>query len=314
MGLNWSLAEDEGYNTPYNRHYMKSLGLTPEMEALAVYLPQQPYVRESRRIIGRKTLVAADLERYEKAKLMPTSIAMGDYFMDLHGTREALETDLDSKDHTISDGPFQVPFEAFIPEKIDGFLPAEKNLSQSRIVSGATRLQPITMLTGQAVGTIASLAVKQGVQPRQLDAKQVQAAQLELGSTLVQRWYSDVRWNTPLWRATQLLSLYQVMDRPGPINKDKKPLGSKHAWGADKPLDAREFRAAVTRLAALKGGSAPRDGGSGDGVVPVSRLKEVLATANPNWPGLIGDTKWVDAEKITAGEFAPVAAKILLSK
>ena len=27
-------------------------------------------------------------------------------------------------------GPFQIPFECFIPEVIDGFIPAEKNISQ----------------------------------------------------------------------------------------------------------------------------------------------------------------------------------------
>ena len=312
MGLKWSLAEDEGYDTPYNRHYMKSLQLTPEMEALAVHLPQQPYVRESRRIIGVNTLVAADLERYEREKLMPTSVAMGDYFMDLHRTGDAIETDLDTKDYTISDGPFQVPFESFIPEKIDGFLPAEKNLSQSRIVSGATRLQPITMLTGQAVGTIASMAVRQGVQPRQLDPKQVQWAQLELGSTLVQRWYRDVPWNTPIWRATQLLSLYQVMDRPGPINKDKKPLGSKHAWGVDRPLDAKELVAAVSRLTELKGASRT-DVDTVHGTVSASHLREVLSASNAKWAQFIDGVEWADPQKITAGEFALVAARILLA-
>ena len=49
-----------------------------------------PYVRESRRIIGVKTMVADDLTRYDKAKLFPTAVAMGDYFMDLHRTQEAM--------------------------------------------------------------------------------------------------------------------------------------------------------------------------------------------------------------------------------
>ena len=57
-------------------------------------------------------------------------------------------------------GPFQIPFECFIPQDIDGFLPAEKNLSQSRLANGATRLQPSTMLTGQAAGAIAGAAVR----------------------------------------------------------------------------------------------------------------------------------------------------------
>src|SRR3546814_4484286 len=111
--------------------------------------------------------------------------------MDLHHTYEALEFDLDRSDFTQDNGPFQIPFEVFIPAELDGFLPAEKNFSQSRLVSGATRLQPVTMLTGQAVGPMASLAVSQAVQPRDLDPLRVQLELLHEGSTLIQRWRSE---------------------------------------------------------------------------------------------------------------------------
>lgn len=35
LGLNWSLAEDEGYDTPYNRAKMKALALRSDLEPLA---------------------------------------------------------------------------------------------------------------------------------------------------------------------------------------------------------------------------------------------------------------------------------------
>src|SRR3546814_2879252 len=88
----------------------------------AQYLPQMPYARESRRIVGVKTLVADDLERGENARHFQTSVAMGDYYMDLHHTYEALEFDLDRSDFTQDNGPFQIPFEVFIPAELDGFL------------------------------------------------------------------------------------------------------------------------------------------------------------------------------------------------
>lgn len=83
VGLNWALAEDEGYNTPYNQRMMKARDLRADLYEQAIRMPQWPYVRESRRGIGVYTLRASDLERFEKAKLFPTSVAMGDYFMDL---------------------------------------------------------------------------------------------------------------------------------------------------------------------------------------------------------------------------------------
>ena len=260
LGLNWSLAEDEGYATDANREKMKSLDLRPDLEALAVHLPQHPYVRECRRIIGMETLTAHDLGRFEQAKHVTTSVAMGDYFMDLdHGkTGHAIEEDLDGGElPKPGGGPFQVPFGVFIPEKVDGFIPAEKNLSQSRLANGATRLQPITMLTGQAAGTIAALAVKQGVQPRAMKPLAVQQTLLASGSTLIQRWYADVPWGTELWRATQLLSLLKIMDRPGEIDRENDvPLASKAMWGAAQPITAEE-RAQVLERAKQVTGTTP---------------------------------------------------------
>ncbi|MGB7159775.1 MAG: FAD-dependent oxidoreductase [Tepidisphaeraceae bacterium] len=313
LGVNWSLAEDEGYNTLYNRDKIKRLDLRPDLASLAVYMPQHPYVRESRRIMGVRTLVADDLTRFEQAKLFPTSVAMGDYFMDLdHGdTSKAIETDLDDHDSPKGGGTFQVPFEVFIPEKIDGFVPAEKNISQSRIASGATRLQPITILTGQAAGTIAALAVKQGKQPRELNALAVQRTLLDSGCTLVQRWHSDVPWRSPVWKATQLLSLYQVMDRTGPLTRDREQLAAAHPWGVNEPLKADELHAALKRLAELTGvkasvPSVPR------GTASQSDLAGALRAINADWPRAMENLAFADPSHLTAGEFAQVAARILV--
>lgn len=290
LGLNWSLAEDEGYDTPYNRAKMKALALRSDLEPLARHLPQLPYVRESRRMIGVDSLKVGDLGRYENAKHVAHSVAMGDYFMDLdHGrTSHVIEADLDVSAAKIEEtprggGPFQVPMEVFLPETLNGFLAAEKNFSQSRIANGATRLQPITMLTGQAVGTMAALAVRRNVPPRTLSPLEVQSVLLDSGSTLIQRWYADVPWGTPIWKATQLLSLYEVLDRPGAIDKDNNiPLGGTARWGVDEPLKAAERQAALAKLATLT---------KFGGTVRAAKLSEV----------------------VTAGEFALLAAEVLLS-
>lgn len=315
LGLNWSLAEDEGYDTPYNRAKMKSLELRPDVQALAVHLPQMPYVREARRFIGVRTLVAADLTRFEQAKHFSSSVAMGDYFMDLdHGaTSHALEPDLDAAEPPKGGGPFQVPFEVFIPEKIDGFLPAEKNLSQSRLANGATRLQPITMLTGQAAGTIAALAVQRGVQPRALDVMQVQSALLDAGSTLIQRWYADVPWGTPLWKATQLLALHQVMDRPGAIDKSNTiPLAANARWGVDQPLTGGELKSALTRLVELKGLRPVLPALSDGETVSADGLGAIFSAIQPAWGATVHHEPSAVSKKVTAGEFSLLVTQLLL--
>jgi hypothetical protein len=319
LGLNWSLSEDEGYATGSHRAKIKRLEIRPDLIPLAVHLPQHPYVRECRRVMGVGTLVAADLTRFEKAKHVVTSVAMGDYGMDLdHGkTADAVEADLDSGELPRESGPFQIPFEVFIPEVVDGFVPAEKNISQSRRASGATRMQPSTMLTGQAAGAIAALAALQGKPPRAVDPKQVQSALLDAGCTLIQRWHSDVPWRSPVWKATQFLALYRVMDRPGPLTKDQRPLAADHAWGVSRPLTADELRAALTRLAELQRRGAPLPESTPmpapvrGASVSSEQLRRALAAADPSWTAALEAAKAANPERVSAGEFALIAAALL---
>jgi hypothetical protein len=318
VGLKWALAEDEGYNTPYNRIAMKRRDLRPDLYEHAIRMPQWPYVRESRRGVGVYTLRGSDMGRFENAKHWPTSVAMGDYFMDLHRTEEELEADLDrgsweKGDFAKGGGPFQVPLEAFIPEKVDGLVFAEKNIAQSRLVSGATRLQPITMLTGQAAGAIAGLASTRGVQPRQLRPVDVQHALLAAGSTLVPRWYTDVPWGTQTWRDSQLLSLYGMLDRPAPIHKRNGPLREKWTWGPDEPVTPSDVQTAIARLsnptAPISATSAAAGGSSGS--VTRAEITRLLAAAHAGWRPAIETATIANAERVTRREFAAVCAAVL---
>lgn len=217
----WSVANDEGYDSAYNRAEIdRWLAERPDLapyRAILYHFPVMPYTRESRRIIGLHTLCAREIERIPGSPIQfAHSVALGDYAVDMHGsmTPQFLELDLDREvdmphgnfgERGI--GPFAIPFECFIPEKIDGFLPAEKNLSQSRMANGATRLQPHTLLMGQAVGAIAALAVQHGVQPRAVDPVEVQRVLLDAGDTLCIEGAPGTRWGTPEWRDKQLTTL-----------------------------------------------------------------------------------------------------------
>ncbi|GEP43163.1 FAD-dependent oxidoreductase [Brevifollis gellanilyticus] len=193
----WSVANDEGYDTPYRRAeveaWIKERAELAPYRAILNHFSIMPYTRESRRIMGLHTLSSGEIERvHGKPIQFANTVSIGDYAIDLHGSmsKPYLEMDLDREadiphkfgEHGV--GPFAIPFECFIPEKIDGFLPAEKNLSQSRMANGATRLQPHTMNMGQAVGAIAAIAVKEGIAPRAVDPKKVQRILLEEGATL----------------------------------------------------------------------------------------------------------------------------------
>ena len=218
----WSVADDEGFDTPHRRAEVDAW--IAEEPSLAPYRTVLyhfsiiPYTRESRRIVGLHTLCASEIERSRgKPVQFAHTVALGDYAVDLHGSMSPpyLELDIDHEgdiphgkfgDRGI--GPFAIPFECFIPEVVDGFLPAEKNFSQSRLANGATRLQPHTLNMGQAVGAIAALAVKSGVQPRAVPPVKVQQVLLEAGATLAIEPVT-ARWGTEAWRTQQMEVLQQ---------------------------------------------------------------------------------------------------------
>jgi hypothetical protein len=188
---NWSIANDEGYDTSYNQqqHCADLSGY----EAFEDQMSQEPYVREGRRLIGTETLTGHDLSySWKDSKHVPTysnSVAVGYYPMDMHECKvpstlePALDSSTDMKPAHVG-GPFEVPLGVLIPQTIDGLLAAEKNISASREANGAIREQPIAMDIGQAAGALAALSIKDNVEPRQVPAGTVQASLLASGAVI----------------------------------------------------------------------------------------------------------------------------------
>jgi hypothetical protein len=141
---------------------------------------------------------------------------------------------------------------------------------------------------------------------------QVQSALLDAGCTLIQRWYADMPWGTQLWRATQLLALHQVMDRPADIERDNRiPLAAHTRWGVNELLKPDELRIALTRLAELKGTKSSLPA-LPEGKVSFAALADALKAAPPEWSKALTAIKPADANQLTAAEFAVIAAKVLL--
>ena len=221
----WSVANTEGYNSSYQNQQNLCPQIPQQFKELEKQMPVMPYVRESRRLVGLKTVTGGEIRREvhcsgcpaRAVTVFPTALAVGDYPVDLHAcnTNQHLELELESEDDVppgFAGGAFQVPFEAFIPKTTNGFLVAEKNLSVSRLVNGAIRLQPITMLTGQAAGAIAALAVQEGKPPRNLSPVKVQDYLVGQGCKLAVQQFDDVpRWN-PHWEAVQMTAAHDIMN------------------------------------------------------------------------------------------------------
>ncbi|SDX96599.1 FAD dependent oxidoreductase [Acetomicrobium thermoterrenum DSM 13490] len=307
LGCDWSVASDifELEATYENiKDYLPS-----EYAEIAKHFPPRPYVRESRRVVGIKTLTSREIRENSESYMrnegreLRSSLAVGRYLLDLHGADETeqLEAEFGETRESIAKnkplGPFQVPFEIFIPKETDGFLVAEKNLSVTRLASGALRLQPITMLTGQAVGAIAALAVKEGVQPRDVNVMKVQKTLLEAKDRLALCIYSDVPESHPHWAAVQMATVRGWMkpkslptlaasriDNYNDILQASRKGRTKGIFGVDEPLSwevAKEFLSAI--LDDL-GGQGKVDLHNGMSEEPIPRGEFIFALCRALYP------------------------------
>lgn len=248
----WSVANDEGFDTNYNLQENSCSNIPAEYKGIEKHFPPLPYVRESRRIIPLHTLTGREIKRVGSPAKAQTSfrtaLAVGNYGNDLHNCNQdsSLETAFETRDDISGSGLFQVPFESFIPETVDGFLVAEKNIGVTRLANGATRLQPVVMATGQAAGVIAALAALQNTQPRYVNPVLVQKELLDARSVLSLYNFSDVVQSHPFWSHVQLASLYGIM------------IGySDSTFGVDDPLLRRYMAVVLVKAFDISTGNPP---------------------------------------------------------
>lgn len=165
-------------------------------------LPLIPYYRESRRFYGIVTFNINDLRMPCKKADRPlyrTSVAVGDYPVDQH---HYAYPHRDLPDMNLLAVPsFGLPLGTLLPDKEDRLLLAEKSISVTNIVNGATRLQPVSMQIGQVAGTVAAMAVKDHCSPRTLSVRSIQAQLLKEGLYLLP--YLDVDKHSPLFLPLQ---------------------------------------------------------------------------------------------------------------
>ena len=77
-----------------------------------------------------------------------------------------------------------LPYRALVPSQTDGLLAAGRCFSSDAMANNMANLIPHCIASGQAAGTAAALAVKQGVNPRQLDYKVLQERLISQGVPL----------------------------------------------------------------------------------------------------------------------------------
>lgn len=206
------------------------------------HLPPLPYIRESRRIVTDRMMTQQDVVPEGDNPRAPTiddAIAVGDYFLDHHHAKAHLPPGCRLTEDYPDNAPFQVPPSVFFPDTDDAsFLVGEKSIAVSHIVNGCTRLQPVVMLMGQALGAYAALGSREGTAPRDVDVTRVQNRLLDAGCPLYIMY--DVPAGHDLFRPVQELALAGVLraDDPAELKPDDPvPADRARTWAERAEAD-----------------------------------------------------------------------------
>lgn len=160
------------------------LGIADDVYPSEDGFPFYPYYREARRIAGRDTMTfdaAANPYAYDK---YTRAVAVGDYPVDHHHLQYPHWKELQKAPY----GPicsFSVPLGVTMPIGTEDFLVADKAISVDYDINGATRLQPVILGIGQAVGALAALAIEKNCHPSAVPVREVQTRLLDQGCYLL---------------------------------------------------------------------------------------------------------------------------------
>lgn len=170
-----------------------------------------PYHREGRRLDGIVRLMLDDVtDRYDRPDaLYRTGISVGDYPVDHHHNclRDFAQIDFPPVPS------FSIPLGCLIPERTENLIVSDKAISVSNLINGSTRLQPVVLLTGQAAGTLAALALRRGCTPREVPVREVQAALLAQKAYLAPLY--DVAPDDPDFETLQRIAVTGILRMTG---------------------------------------------------------------------------------------------------
>jgi hypothetical protein len=207
LGFIYFIQNELGY-----RHFGLANDEFPTADKLALI----PYHREGRRVTGLVQLnINHILAPYEQPQpLYRTGIAVGDYPIDHHHDKNTAAPNIDFPPIP----SFNIPAGCLIPCNTDHFLMADKAISVTNIVNGASRLQPVVLQIGQAAGIMAAMSVKERKSPKNLSVRAIQAAVLDANGYLMP--YVDVPATHQFSKAIQQITATGLL----------RGVGEPHEW------------------------------------------------------------------------------------
>lgn len=226
--LHWLQTEAPATGT---RRGAPEIRLRPDVMGSADGLSKFPYIRESRRILARKTIVEQEVSAHHqpgpRAAHFADSVGVGWYPIDIHRSGP------DDVGASCRTKPFQIPLGALLPVRVSNLIAAAKNIGTTHITNGCYRLHPIEWNIGEAAGELAALALELRVAPAAVHERadlraRLQRRLLEQGVPLA--WLTDVGGDAPLFIGSQLLHMQGALDARDDLRFDPAAPLRPHEW------------------------------------------------------------------------------------
>lgn len=130
-------------------------------------------VRETRHFVGEYRLTEDDILA---ARVFDDWVVPRVHFnFDVHNLSGSGLDETGVQKHFAQPEHYTIPYGCFVPQQVDNLYLAGRNISGTHKAHANFRVMPICVLMGQAVGTAAALCASQGVSPRSLTVRDVQA-------------------------------------------------------------------------------------------------------------------------------------------
>ncbi|MEB2776271.1 FAD-dependent oxidoreductase [Algoriphagus sp. D3-2-R+10] len=189
------------------------LGIAEDEYPTGDNLPMIPYHRESRRYYGLVdfTLPYVRTPYEAPSPLYRTGVVVGDYTIDHHHKKNLEAPAIDFIKIRVPS--YTVPLGALIPKDHPALILAEKSISVSNIVNGATRLQPVVLGIGHAAGILASVAVREKKELEDVSIREVQQLLLDQNAYIMP--FLDMRPEDEHFQAMQKIGATGVLKGEG---------------------------------------------------------------------------------------------------
>jgi len=124
-------------------------------------------IRETRRLVGEYTMTREDIVDNRE---FTDSVAMGVWPIDVHPPKGQ-----NGAHNMYVPLPYQIPYRALVPVKVDNLLVAGRCISTEREALGSIRVGATCGAIGHAAGVAAALSAQAGCVPRALDCETIQS-------------------------------------------------------------------------------------------------------------------------------------------